>query len=361
MTLIFLLEQNDKFYNILSRFEDKTKELKVFASINDLSAALEENEPDLLLFSEDFLADPELINILSFTQSLVIDNILLSITKHKQAYPLTELIDCYLTFMDSPDYIRMTIDRHINKRGRVKSLQQSIFESNALTEKSLTLAGDLGEIQQIYYSFNTIHNIDALIGAIFNIMEHYQVKVALMVQYAGKSLFYSNTERLSELDTEILKEKRNKERFIEFGVRTQVNYDSISVLIKNMPKKSSDNYTRIKDNMVSLLRTCDTLIKLYEIFKMQEKIGLKINQTSDVIKEMVEQAYESHIKIMNQTILDIEDKFYTYGLSESQENEVLDILHKTESNTEHLVFLTKGIVKILADLKKDAIAVTQHK
>ncbi|MBF0266807.1 MAG: hypothetical protein HQL46_16205 [Gammaproteobacteria bacterium] len=353
MNLIYILEQDSKFYNIFSRALDDNTNIQTFSGIKGLSVALEENEPDLLMISDEYVSDKDLPDILSFTQSMLVDNVLLSMDEPQKVFP--QYFDSYLGFVDSTEHIRMTLDRHLRKRERVKSLHQSIAESNALTEKSLTLAGDLGEIQKIYYGLNEIKNIDDLIGAILNIIDHYQIKVTLMITFSGENLFYTNTDRLSELDTDVIKEKRSEQRFVEFGVRTQINYDSISVLVKNMPKKSTEKYICIKDNIVNLLRACDSLIKLYEFFQMQEKIGFKISQSSNVIKEMVEQAYESQISIMNKAIQDIEDKFYTFGLLESQEKEVLDILRRIEADTEHLIFLTKGIVNILAELQNDAL------
>ena len=87
------------------------------------------------------------------------------------------------------------------------------------------------------------------------------LKCSLLVLNGDEKLYFSSTGNINPLEEEVIAMLRKPQRFIDFGCRTQINFDNLSLLIKNMPLDDMDRYGRIKDLMPSMLGAADAKIQ----------------------------------------------------------------------------------------------------
>ena len=59
-----------------------------------------------------------------------------------------------------------------------------------------------------------------------------------------------------DLEAHLLDELKDVGRYYDFGKRSVMNYENVSLLVKNMPIEDERRYGAIKDNIFSLLQGC---------------------------------------------------------------------------------------------------------
>ena len=225
-------------------------------------------------------------------------------------------------------------------------------ETDNLVQSYLQLSDDLGEIFHFSSEYSTFESIDDFVKGIFGLLSAYRVKAVIRIMSQAEVIYSANSGRVSELDKQIMDGKISDQRFVEFGVRVQVNFPRISILIKNMPKKDNHQYIRIKDNLIYLLNMSDNLLSLYDSRKMKEFLLTEVSQSMEVTEKMTKQAYSSHMSVINKLNISLEEAYLSMGLSDQQEEMITQLVMNADRSTEDLYGLSNVAIKILTDLRE---------
>ncbi len=353
--MIYTIEAQPIFFNFLSSSIAEQQELKNLASIADLNLALKQSTPKAIIISEQlvFTLDAEQQQQLFDQVALLgISNLLLINPDSKLNRNYEQLFvyhDDYVSMDESPIYCLKKIQRIIES----KKQTDKIAELSQLVHNSLQLTSELGDI--LHFSLentktDSLENLSLDLNYIFNDLK---LKVVYMIYSTGETYFFSNNERILELDKQVLADKKSEERFIDFGTRTQVNFPLISILIKNMPTKNKSEYTRIHDYMVYLLSTTNSIISLSNARRGSQQLMKKVSVSIDLLDEMSNSSYDGHMKNIADTVHKMEDIFMALGLTEEQEQEILEIITQAEDTAEKMLEFTNVMSKILAEIREE--------
>ncbi|PCI43308.1 MAG: hypothetical protein COB51_11725, partial [Moraxellaceae bacterium] len=123
-------------------------------------------------------------------------------------------------------------------------------------------------------------------------------------------------------------------KIIDFGARTLLNFKHISLLVRNMPIHEPDNYGRLKDNLVLLTNSCEEKVKTInnEITLQQQRDGGIASIISGCHEDLTNASKQ--IKFLDNLIdevmlwqrQELEDKLICLGLSEEQEDALLQMV-----------------------------------
>ena len=137
--------------------------------------------------------------------------------------------------------------------------------------------------------------------------ERWGLNCSLCIYLEGEPQFYTPHGELSPLEAELITKIRNKDRFFDFGCRTQINYPNISLLIKNMPLEDPERYGRIKDLFPFILAAYDAKIKNLNIEHVIKEQSFVLNQSflqiretiSNLARSLAENAQSGHMVLSN--------------------------------------------------------------
>jgi hypothetical protein len=159
-------------------------------------------------------------------------------------------------------------------------------------------------------------------------------------QYQIKNMKANGMELTME--SKLLTEMKDKGRFYDYGSRTVVNYDTVSILVKNMPVDQPERYGIIKDNIFALLQGADAKIK---------SLDLQLTVLDEQHKQQVLiKGLELGIKTLDSKYIDLTNKVAAQvdGIVDSIESSMQNLLLTEEQEAVLLGRIKQGRDNVIA-------------
>lgn len=158
------------------------------------------------------------------------------------------------------------------------------------------------------------------------------------VQIRGENVVNASTQgMLNPLEEELLVRSINmEERILEKGSRMIIRFESVSMLIKNVPIDDEIAHGELRDNLLFIAEDAHNLnIKLGQEQNLHDKretmVSHALKESQIALKEF--EAYqkehkESSIKIMDDLMSEVEGSYFNMGLTDEQEQQISNIISK---------------------------------
>lgn len=145
------------------------------------------------------------------------------------------------------------------------------------------------------------------------------------------------------LESQLLMQLKDKGRFIDHGRRTIINYDRVSLLIKNMPVDDQEKYGAIKDNIFSLLQGLNArVLSLEDQFRLEQKKASLEKLSRDIYSAM-DVIHNSYLEVMKKIAQNVENtaeeilyKIPVLSLSEADEEFFESLSNRAISETNRI-------------------------
>jgi len=256
------------------------------------------------------------------------------------------------------DYIVKPVDPVILPEKIITLLDQrqkheSIMEEKQLTSQmamdALRNAGELGSIIEFMKKAVTISRSNELASLLLEATDSMQLNCTILVDSSIETVYVSKDQSVNPLESELLQRARNtNDRLLDCGKRVFAHFESIVILIKNMPEDESLR-GRLLDHIL-ILAECSHGLNIkceneaIAVDNRTSKTKESLRETLSTLKEI--QNYQTKQKessqaIMDKLLIDVEELFFRMGLTEEQENILMDLL--TESSRQSLENFEKGL------------------
>ena len=116
---------------------------------------------------------------------------------------------------------------------------------------SLSACHELDALRQFVEKAFECTNLRALGDRLLETFDRFGLRV--IVRMIGNGHYFSHAGEVGALDQEMMEAMYDKGRLIDFGHRTLVNADHVSVLVRNMPVHDAVRYRRWKENITLLV------------------------------------------------------------------------------------------------------------
>lgn len=265
----------------------------------------------------------------------------------------------YLIKPINPVEIAKKVQIAIQRQQQKKELElekSSAFETAMMVMSS---SGELGVVLEFLRSAFSVQGLEGLGRHIINTLKNgYGIESCVQIRTeSGQYDFSSSSGTPSPLEKELLFKLKDGERFMERGPRLIINFGDISLLIKNMPPEDQEVRGRMKDNVAMLLEGAEARLHSSEI--METQVQDLIDETQSVlanIKESQQKQMEQSIHVMDEVVLEMEETFLSLGLTEEQEQVLMNIVQdgvsKSIKNVEKGNQVTEQFQHIAKTLEK---------
>lgn len=168
-------------------------------------------------------------------------------------------------------------------------LQAQVKQATELAFIAMSDTSDLGINIQFLLEVHQCCNLDELGMRLLQAMSAYglNASVQLRSEMGVKNMEASGMER--ELESKLMWELQNDGRYIDFGKRSVMNYEQVSVLVKDMPLDDPNKYGALKDNLFSLLQGADARLKALENIQQVEDQQQMVRSLSIKMQKMMEE------------------------------------------------------------------------
>ncbi len=152
------------------------------------------------------------------------------------------------------DELRARITKSVFNRIATDQLSSRLDLANKTAQSALVDNSELGLNIQFLLNVHDCDNLDQLGQLFFTTIERYGLKCSLQLRSSSEVKNMEAHGMAKDLESQLLLQLKDSDRYIDFGKRTIINYGKVSLLIKNMPTNDSARYGVIKDNTFSLIQ-----------------------------------------------------------------------------------------------------------
>lgn len=156
-------------------------------------------------------------------------------------------------------------------------------------------------------------------------MRELELRASIQYKTSRGALNFGDSGEASPLEVNVIELASTQTRFFDFGPRTIVNYDTFSLLIKNMPVEKPEKYVQIKDTLGSLCNAIEAKVQnLLAIDNdVQRKAVLDVvqHELNDIKKGFNKLLASGRATLLNM-IDDIDLSVKQLGLTASQEQNI---------------------------------------
>jgi len=253
-------------------------------------------------------------------------------------------VDDYVVGNVSDDELIARLNKSIFHKIASEQLRSQVDVANKMAFMAMSDTSDLGV--NIHFLLDSINcsNVDELGQMLFQSLNSYGLKCSLQIRgrYETKNMEPSGLAK--DLEAHLLSELKDAGRYYDFGKRTVMNYNRVSLLVKNMPIDDEKKYGAIKDNIFSLLQGVDARMESLDNNRtLQEERELMemLTQRMQTIFIDIDDSYQEIMKeiagVVDEMAERVSDSVMAMALTENQERILESIVEKGITDT-NLVF-----------------------
>lgn len=180
---------------------------------------------------------------------------------------------CYVCVENDIDNVYHSLESFCRLTNENKRLEQQLKEASDIAVLSMSASSQLGEIIRFLEKSYDCSDYESL-GALLNeTLENMGVTGCGIIGNNTQPTYFGDQEK-EKIWRRLLKEFKNKGRFIDIDNRTITNFESISVLARNLPEPGSEEHGRIKDVLFTLIEGAEARIKSI-VIEQQAQIAEK--------------------------------------------------------------------------------------
>lgn len=205
------------------------------------------------------------------------------------------------------DEINARITKSIFHKIANEQLHKRLELATETARSAMVDNSDLGANIQFLLAVNDCDNLDQVGQQFFSTIERYGLHCSLQMRSTLGIKDMEAHGMAKDLESQLLFQLKDSGRYIDFGLRTIVNYGRVSLLIKNMPVDDREKYGAIKDNTFSLLQGLNA-----RIIALEDRCGLleekeilkKISQDVNSVMSTIKNSYQA---VMRQILTEVEN------------------------------------------------------
>lgn len=242
--------------------------------------------------------------------------------------------DDFIDVTTDQDEIAVRCQKLIYNKIANEQLQARVQQANEMAFIAMSDTSDLGVNIQFLIDANQCNNLDELGMRLLQSVSNYGIKASLQMRSEFEIKNMEQNGMAKDLESALLWELRDDGRYVDFGKRSVMNYEQVSLLVKNMPLDDEKKYGAIKDNVFSLLQGADARIKALDSLKQLEQQQNLMKAIAVKMKNMmgeIDQGYQAVMKDIADVVENMAEGtneiITNLALNEEQENALENVMN----------------------------------
>lgn len=200
------------------------------------------------------------------------------------------------------DYVSKPYDVHellakiriaLNNSHDLKVVKQRSHQLESDVVESLSTCRELDALRQFAQNVSGCIDVRSLGDCLLQTFDRFGLRV--IVRMLGNSHYFSHAGEVGALDQEMMEAMYDKGRMIDFGHRTLINAEHLSVLVRNMPVHDSIRYRRWKENinlLVGVMNNCIDAVDAPSLQQHQASLNLLVKGLDQLIESLQDPAMQ---------------------------------------------------------------------
>lgn len=248
--------------------------------------------------------------------------------------------DDYLTKPVAVKELRSKVRKALDHYAERQHLKADVSNAFSTAMTAMSSAAEVGTVLQFLRASFNCPSYESLCHELLNTLRTYGLEASVQIRGRQGMVCMSPEGPCSPLEESILSNMARQGRLFEFGQRLSCSYDHITIIVKNAPRDEADHYGRVKDNLALLAEGADARIVALDssisMAKQHAVLTKLIASTREALQD-IENHHHRQRKEGDQILQDfrsqLDKMLLSLGLTQSQEEELLDRLQQTVDRT----------------------------
>lgn len=245
------------------------------------------------------------------------------------------------------------IKKTLQAQSQWRALASQAHEASAMAMKTMREMGNMGVILRFYEGSFAAHDEATLMASLFEATEAFGWNCCAQIRGPTKTLDAGDKGTITALEQSLLSRAASRGRFVDFKQRTIVNFDHISLLIKNMPVEDEVRYGAARDHVCLILNGAEARIHGFAMESERNRKAQQLRATVENTSHVLEDLRARYHAMRVEAAAIVED------MSDEIQNLVLG-LALTEKQERGLVAIADGGVERTAALFNRGIGLDEH-
>jgi len=236
----------------------------------------------------------------------------------------------YITKPFEEDKLIKVVDSVLKQQQKQKMLEKQSREAMQTAFQAMASSAELGVIVRYLQSSYQCETLETLSDQLLETLEQYGLNCCLLFRMMGNSFYFGCSE--DSIEGKVLGSVNRQHRIIDYGAKTLLNDEHVTILVKNMPLDKHDEYGRYKDNLAILIEGTEARCRAIELalqLQAERKHGITtLSGKSQVklveLKELINHQKRGTEKALSTIAQKIEDIVFRLGLDEAEEDSIID-------------------------------------
>ncbi len=222
--------------------------------------------------------------------------------------------------------------------GEVQRLKSSADYAVSTAMTAMTSAAEQGLVLQFMKASFGCKNQLELAEAIMVATRQFGLDAMLQIRSQYGNLSRCSSGPCSPLEESVLGNVSGGGRIVDLRQRTAINYERVTLLLKNMPTDDPERYGRLKDHLNVLLEGADARIMALDV---DAYLGAEARRLIDAVRSIsvtlieanrkTHELHASYGAVVNKLAGELETAIPLLELNRSQEAMLENLLHETSA------------------------------
>ena len=247
----------------------------------------------------------------------------------------------YLTKPIDAKLVSRKVEVLLEERKKIHELEDENKSSTDMVMSVIASAGHLGTVLGFLRAGLKIKTPEGLVSALFDVFDNLNIDACVQLRLENRVINRSSNMVMTPLEKDLLERAAAMSgRFLEKGTRYIVNFENVSVIIKNMPVEDEMARGDLRDNLMMIIEDTNALsLKVGQMGvdhgaqfgAVQSNTSLR-DELLDVVAtmKMVETIESEHkqksLDLLDDMLLELEASFFNMGITQNQEESITQIV-----------------------------------
>lgn len=238
------------------------------------------------------------------------------------------------------------VHRKVNIALRIRSIHEKLLTektaANSTTMTALNSMGETGIVLKFTRDSLSCKSLHSLAMLAVNSLKSYGIESHAQVRSAFGTLTVKPDGPASPLEASVIDQSQNQGRIFQFKRRMIVNYDSMSILVMDMPLEDPDAAGRIRDYVAMVCETGDAAVDNIVLRLEANARAEELQRLTAATKAAIEnlrvryqtQQIDTRVEL-DRMVHNLEHMYSSLGLVNSQEMSISNVVRNAQNEVMH--------------------------
>lgn len=247
----------------------------------------------------------------------------------------------YITKPFDEEELLVKVKLMLKNKSEAQHLQVRVKDATDTAMVALKFNGELGVVIDFLRKCSTCKTYEELGEKLIAATSAFGLQCSTQIRHQHNTVNLSSTGWCPPLEAQLLAMGLGKGRIVDIKNRTFVNYEHVSLLVKNMPVDDKEKYGQLKDHLAVLVEGANAkgqvLINESDAYEQQQKNALvTAREAAHEINNKFKNYCEESSRIINNLAGELEKGMFYLGLTEEQEKYFLTLGEKSKDELSEL-------------------------